>query len=55
MKANEVTFKEIEKLLKEMDKALAKHEAALDNLSGEMVIEDNDEVIVNKKLIKQHE
>ncbi|MDE3272295.1 hypothetical protein [Pseudoalteromonas sp. G4] len=55
MKADEVTLKELEKPLKEMDKTLAKHEAALDNLSGEMVIEENDEVIVNKKLIKQHE
>lgn len=55
MKADEVTLKELEKPLKEMDKALAKHEAALDNLSGDMVIEENDEVIINKKLIKQHE
>lgn len=55
MKADESTLRELEKPLTEMNKALEKHEEALDNLSGDMVIEENDEIIVNKKLIEQHE
>jgi len=55
MKADEVTLKRLEKPLRVMEEALAKHQTEMDNLSGELVIEANDELIVNKKLIKQHE
>ena len=55
LQSTERKMKILEAPLKKMEQALKKQELALDNLSGEMVIENDSQFVVNKTLIKQHE
>jgi len=55
LKQQEDSMRGLELPIKEMEKKLAVHEKELDQLSGEMVIEEDDRVIVNRALIRQHE
>ena len=55
LQSHENKIKEYEKPLKEMERKLKEKEQMLDKLSDDFVTEKGDQVIVNKKLIKQHE
>lgn len=54
LKQHEKEMQSLELPLKKMEKQLAVHERELDALSGELLIESEDRLVVNKALMKQH-